>query len=178
MGKILFCLLLSLVMACTAMGQSIPSDEQRFIDVIDSARTKYKAAPNEMLKGVERVNRRKAICNTLNSRNVSNWVGKITKLDSTGKDAMGVLAISIAKDIRLKTWNNEFSDKQFGTLIGGESGLFRAVSSMKVGDTVRFSGNFFNSEKDCVHESSITDSGSMDDPEFIFRFYQVELLKP
>jgi hypothetical protein len=175
MRQVLFFALMSACLGSVAMSQTLPPDQQDFVRVVDSARNAYKSAANEMLKGVERVNRRKAICKTLNSPNVKNWVGKIVQLRSAGKDARGVLAVSIGTKITLKTWNNDFSDLDFGTLINTDSPLFASVSAMKVGDSVVFSGHFFPSEEDCVKEGSLTTGGSMNDPEFIFRFRQVEL---
>ena len=165
-----------MALSVIAQAQSMPLDEKQFITVIETARTAYNAAPNDMLKGVERVNRKKAIRSALPKRIVSGWIGKVIKLDSTGKDAKGIFGVSIAKDISIKTWNNTFSDTSFETLIESDSSLFKVVSSMKVGDMVRFSGEFFDSQEDCAKESSVTTSGSMNDPEFIFRFSRVEPL--
>jgi len=177
MKKVIFFVLLSVCLVPVAMSQTLPPDQQEFVKAVDSARNAYKSAANEMLKGIERVNRRKAICKALNGPNVKNWIGKIAQLRSAGKDARGVLAVSIGTKITVKTWNNDFSDLNFDTLINTDSPLFASVSAMKVGDSVVFSGHFFPSEEDCVKEGSLTTSGSMNDPEFIFRFRQVEVLK-
>jgi hypothetical protein len=51
--------------------------------------------------------------------------------------------------------------------------MYRQLVSMKKGDRVIFSGSFLPSDSDCITEASITQSGSMTDPEFIVRFTQV-----
>jgi hypothetical protein len=85
----------------------------------------------------------------------------------------GQVKISLAPDIRVKTWNNDLSDSASHTLIDPSSSLFGTVSQMRKGDQVVFSGAFFPSEVDCVTETSISIQGSMTDPEFLFRFSSV-----
>ena len=59
------------------------------------------------------------------------------------------------------------------TLIEPGMELFSRLSSLKVGDRVKFSGLFFESNTDCVFELSMTLGGSMGDPDFIMRFTAV-----
>jgi hypothetical protein len=44
---------------------------------------------------------------------------------------------------------------------------------MEKGDPVKFSGTFVRDEADCIKEGSLTQNGSMTEPEFIFRFSRV-----
>jgi hypothetical protein len=147
----------------------MPPAEQEFITAVRQGQAAYRAAPNEMAKGGTRARRRAAICQSLPSLAVSGWIGQIQKL-SSNSDGQGVLYISLAPDIRVETWNNDFSDVSYHTLIEPSSALFAAVSQMKEGDQVIFSGTFFPSDVDCVEEHSLTLDGSMTDPEFVFRF--------
>jgi hypothetical protein len=48
---------------------------------------------------------------------------------------------------------------------------------MRRGDQVRFSGDFIRNDTDCVKETSLTLAGSMTDPDFLFRFGDVEVMK-
>ena len=158
-----------------ASGQKVPDEvanEPMFIDAVQSARTEFNAAANEMAQGGIRASRRKELCRALATLQIKGWTGKIAKL-SSNSDGFGVLAVSIGENVTLETWNNALSDSSYHTLIAPDSDLFRTVSKMKEGDSVRFSGYFFPSDIDCVREGSLTLSGSMTDPEFIFHFDSV-----
>jgi hypothetical protein len=45
--------------------------------------------------------------------------------------------------------------------------------NLQNGQTVRFSGQFFRDDTDCIRETSLTMSGSMREPEFLFRFSDI-----
>jgi len=150
----------------------VPAAEQGFVHAVQQGQAAFRAAPNEMARGGTRFQRRTAICETLPQLSVSGWVGQIEKL-SSNSDGKGVLEISFAPNIEVKTWNNALSDVSDYTLIEPSSSLFAAVSQMKQGDQVIFAGTFFPSEVDCVRETSVSLEGSMTDPEFLFRFSNV-----
>jgi len=143
-----------------------------FIDATQSARTEFNAAANEMAQGGIRASRRKELCRALPTLQIKGWTGKVAKL-SSNSDGLGVLAVSIGEKVTLETWNNALSDSSYHTLIAPDSDLFKTVSKMTEGDSVRFSGYFFPSDIDCVREGSLTLNGSMTDPEFIFHFDSV-----
>jgi hypothetical protein len=155
----------------------IPAAEQAFIQAVQRGQTAFQSAPNEMAQGGTRAQRRIGICQSLNVPGqgvlVSNWAGQIDKL-SSNSDGKGVLYVSLAPNIRVETWNNDFSDSSHHTLIEPSSPLFSVVSQMKEGDAVVFSGAFFPSDVDCVEEHSMGLQGSMSEPEFIFRFTTVK----
>jgi TonB family protein len=151
----------------------IPADEQAFIEAVRQGQAAASSAPNEMAKGGTRAVRRAAICRSLSQLAVSGWVGRISLLESNG-DGKGVLNISLADSITVKTWNNDFSDIEGHTLIDPTSPLCATVSQMHKGDQVTFSGTFLGSDLDCVRETSLTLDGSMSDPEFVFRFATVQ----
>jgi hypothetical protein len=100
---------------------------------------------------------------------ISNWLGKVSQLSSNG-DGKGVLTLTVAPDISVGTWNNDFSDIGDHTLIDPRSAVFSKASATKEGQWVWFSGEFRPSDVDCIKESSITIDGSMDEPNFIFEF--------
>jgi hypothetical protein len=152
----------------------LPAEEQGFIEAVQESQIAFQSAPNEMAAGGFRFRRGVAICRALPTRTVSNWVGRIAMLESNG-DGKGVLKITLADDISVETWNNELSDIGDHTLIEPASALFAAVSQMKVGDQVLFSGTFLNGDNDvdCVRERSLSLHGSMRDPDFMFRFADV-----
>ena len=114
----------------------------------------------------------KAVCAALKGQPDIEWVGQITTLSSNG-DGHGVLAVSVGPNITFKTWNNDFSDVGFKTLIDPESLLFEKASKLKKGDVGKVRGKLFANPPDCVQEVSFTLSGSIVDPEYIFKFTDV-----
>lgn len=151
---------------------ALPATEAAFVSAIEQARADYRAASTDFQKGATRPARMKAICKAVPDTTVSNWVGTISTL-STNNDGKGVIAIEVARDIALKTWNNSLSDIGDKTLIEPGTPLFQTLGTLKTGDVVVFSGTFAKSESDCYRETSITLDGSMRDPEFVMRFRSI-----
>ncbi len=60
------------------------------------------------------------------------------------------------------------------TLIDPNSKLFQNASMLKKGDSITFSGTFLpGKDGECIYEGSMSLSGKLRDPEFIFRFSSV-----
>lgn len=156
---------------------TFPPQQQAFLDALDEAKTEYNEAPNELKKSAVRRNRKSKIKKVLKGKKaIKNWVGVISELGTTG-DGNAYLTVKIPEsDASIQTWNNEFSDISSNTLIGPRSSLYEAVSDLSTGQKVRFSGTFRSGRLDFVHEASLSEYGSMDEPEFIFKFTSVEPL--
>ncbi|EAW0814231.1 TPA: hypothetical protein ACG1RV_002176 [Salmonella enterica subsp. enterica serovar Derby] len=116
--------------------------------------------------------RDKEICNILQVKSVSNWIGQVKKV-SANSDGKGVLALSLPSGILIKTWNNSFSDTRYNTLMEPGTEIFNRASELSVGDVVYFSGTFFEDNDNCILESSLSLSGKVKEPEFIFRFSDI-----
>jgi hypothetical protein len=155
----------------------IPSDQARFLNAVVSARTSYNGAANELAAGGIRSARQQAICNAVIDQQASDWIGMIEKLTSNG-DGKGVVSLSMTPFIHISTWNNSLSDILDHTLIDPTSSMFKELAALKVGDSVKFSGQFSSSKTDCVGEKSLTLHGSMTDPEFTMRFTSIGKLEP
>lgn len=152
----------------------MPNSQRSLIDAVEAGRAQYAAGANDMAKGASRPARRNALCNALGrTLSANGWVGRIYTL-SSNTEGKGVLAIELAPDVYVKTWNNAFSDIGDRTLIDPGSQVFGSASSMRRGQLVRFSGTFLRSETDCIKEVSNTLSGSMREPEFLFRFSGID----
>lgn len=79
--------------------------------------------------------------------------------------------------IIIKTWNNSLSDMGDHTLIEPGSAVFNTASNFSEGQIIKFSGTFLRGiENECVRESSLSLQGTLDEPEFIFRFSSVSPL--
>jgi hypothetical protein len=153
----------------------LPAGEKEFIRITIEKAAAYRAAPNDLAKGGIRNARKVAICNGLPSPQVQDWIGTIYNL-SSNNEGKGVLEVQISHDVYIKTWNNSFSDIGDQTLIDPNSDLFRTLSNLKGGSAIKFSGSFLPSDTDCIREGSLTQSGSMTEPEFLMKFNRVEPL--
>jgi hypothetical protein len=147
-------------------------DEAGFISVINDARSEYNNGSNDMAKGAARVNRRDHLCQLVKSMAVRGWTGTIAELSSSSS-GKGVLVVSIGPKITIRTSNNEISDSINHTLLSPSSNVFRQAVSLSKDQRIVFSGSFLPGDTDCVQETSLTQEGSMTDPEAQFLFTDV-----
>jgi hypothetical protein len=152
---------------------TLPQDEATFVRIVSAAQEEAQSAQNDMQVGGVKSKRDRALCDSGLSYVVNDWVGKLERIDSNS-DGKGVLSVSIAPDILVKTWNNDLSDLVDRTLIQPGTPLFEAASAMSPGQYVTFSGLLFRgSDGDCAKEASLTLKGKVMEPEFIFRFDKI-----
>lgn len=149
-----------------------PKPEKQFEEVITKYAVSYKKAKNELQKSSLRSGRRDAIRSILNNFEVHNWSGKIVEL-STNSEGKAILSIRIAPNIEIKTWNNALSDVVSNTLIEQDSKLYKQLMALSNHQQITFSGYFFQSEDDHIKETSMTEKGSMANPEFLMKFTTV-----
>jgi hypothetical protein len=153
----------------------LPDGETTFINIVQKGQEGNKTAENDLQKGGVRAAREKGLCSALSSLDVNNWIGEVSTL-SSNTDGKGVLAIKIAPDVYVQTWNNAASDIMDNTLIEPSTALFSKASQLKEGQTIKFSGSFFKSSEEtvgCLTESSLTLDGTLSEPEFVFRFSDI-----
>ena len=102
-----------------------------------------------------------------------NWEGKIEEIDSVG-DEYAYVSISVCKNVTIKTWNNEFSDMMNKTLIHIDSEIYEILLDLEKGNSVITSGSFTESDSDYFQEGSITNSGSLSEPEYLVHFSKIQ----
>jgi hypothetical protein len=128
-----------------------------------------------MQRGGIKSERDKEMCKLMKGES-KNWIGQIAKIDADS-DGKGVVEIDIANKIKLKTYDNSLFDKPYGTLLNPTSQIFKTVSTMKVGQSVKFTGLFFSSDEgECLKEQSITLTGKISAPEFVFKFTKIDAI--
>jgi hypothetical protein len=152
----------------------LPRDEAEFISLLASFKERYHAAANEFQKSTVRRERSAALARSQRDRSVDGWNGTVSSIQTTG-DGSGILSIKPLGYgwITIETWNNSLSDIDSGSLIPAGSPLYEQVSHLSVGEQVIFAGTFGSGELDYLKESSLTEVGAMDEPEFIFTFSSV-----
>ena len=164
------------------ISYQIPPGQSNLISTVNDFVSPYRNAPNELKKSALRTQRGNSLGEALgNSRQATDWVGTIKSM-STNNEGKAILEIALLQNggtpIMVKTWNNALSDIMDNTLIPQESSLFTAISELSKNDLVYFSGNFLVSDKsDFIKEGSLTELGSMTEPEFLFRFKSVKRIQ-
>jgi hypothetical protein len=152
-----------------------PPDQTAVLQAVTIAQSASRDVDNDLQRGAVLRDRTNAICSTLSSKSVAGWTGVVETLDANG-EGKGVVAIDIAEDVQVKTWNNAFSDIMDETLIDPSSPLFDQALSLSEGQVVKFSGTFLPDDENCIREASITLGGTLQTPAFIFRFTSIEAL--
>jgi len=164
------------ILSIPAIAQPLPEQQEKFLSINDDFANKYKSAKNEMEQEALRVQRAKAICNLITRPQVKDWVGTVQKVSSDG-EGKGVLNVSMSTIANAKTWHDFISDIGDLTLIRHGTPLHDAVVQLNRDDTIIFSGTFLRDNKNCFRESSLTQRGSMTDPDWVFRFSSVKPAK-
>jgi hypothetical protein len=149
--------------------ERIPEEQQKLVAVLSEFQKLASEAKNDLQLAQLRDRRKNAIRALSANLKVKDWTGRVQTL-TTNSDGLGVLVVELAPNILIGTWNNAFSDVVENTLIPKSTPLYERISMLKVGDGIKFSGNFFVSEEDEIREKSLTMRGSLAEPEFLFKF--------
>lgn len=159
--------------ATTEVSKQPIHSESDFVNIIQQYVQMFNSASNDFVKGTTRVNRAKDLCK-MNIFSVHDWEGTISNL-SSNSSGFGVISIQVAPEITLSTNNNSLSDSlsTVQTLISPNDSLYSTMSSLSQGQTVKFSGMFLHDSVDCFKEQSLTQEGSMTEPEFTFKFTNI-----
>jgi len=137
--------------------------------------SKYVDAPNQIKKSDVFNESRKHTCifEQKHGRKFYNWEGEIDAISTNqGGDEIEYFAITSIK--------SSISYKQFDIKRG--SALYNQIAEFSVGDKVKFDFKFndepfSNNVKECFDELSLTESGSLSDPEFSVSFLNIKKVK-
>lgn len=158
-------------------GPRFPPDEVAFCAAVSSAADGYKreteSGRNEIKLDMMRETRKRAIAAALPVLQVKGWLATVQRIDTSGVDGAATVEMMLPCGAEIKTWNNSFSDAKEQTMVPKGTPLYRQLANVGKGQSVVIDGEFFEDEKDTVRETSITQRGSMTDPEFVFRFASV-----
>jgi len=155
----------------------IRSDSQKkFEEICVRYASEYRSGQNELQKSETR-SKRKNELQQLGIKNANNWIGTLDSL-KTNSDGKAIVTIKLNNYTKVCTNDTALFDSGANTLIAMDSNLFQKLKIMKTGDKVKFSGNFFTGDdKHFNKETSLSESGSMLDAEFLFKFTDVTVLK-
>jgi len=158
---------LAFVAPVLAAGAAGPDVQSKFIQLVEDYKARYAAESNPLKKTSLSKERLRKLMDVTPGGMVSGWTGVISGMDTTGA---GKAYVSIAvprSPVTFQTWNNDISDAGNNTLIPSSSPLYQALADMAKGMAVVFSGKL-------VKEASMTESGGMEEPEFIIRFTSIK----
>jgi hypothetical protein len=150
-----------------------PSDQKDFIDVIVAARTAIADAETDLQESVALRQRDKDLCKILSSNTAKNWVGVITNVGANG-EGKAYVEIELADDVRVKTWNNAFSDLNDNTLISTSASFFDRLVALTEDTKVIWSAKFLSSSDSCLKKANFTDVFYGIDPQFVVRFSDIK----
>ncbi len=139
-----------------------PSDERQFLAAVNDHRGRFNAS-------TYRTNRANALCAAKPTPVVQNWVGVVDTFSATDQGT-GVLSVAIGDGVLVRTWSNAVSDMGDLTMLQANTLVLAIATNAAIGQLVTFSGTLIPSRPDCFKDTGVTESGTMADPEFIFRF--------
>jgi len=149
-----------------------PAAQAKFIKVIEVAKDKIDAAETDLQESVALRTRDKDLCAILGNYTATNWTGVIDNVGANG-EGKAYVEIKLADNVKVKTWNNAFSDSGDGTLIPETSKFFNSLVALKKGDLVTFSATFLRGDNFCLKKANLTQTFYAIDPGFIVRFTNV-----
>lgn len=144
--------------------------QDRFCDVVQSFIREYREAEqtgaNEAGLSQLRYNRKQSLSAIMNHEKVTGWTG-VVKSITTDRDGTGRLEAQLSCGTELRSDVELYSESG----ISQGTALYSTLISLTPGRRIVMSGTFeIENGTDYVGERSITEAGSMTNPEFDFRF--------
>ena len=166
--------------ATGAAGQRdfpIPEAQRNFTAMIGEFIPLYNGQDTEVRKTNIRFQRKDAIEKYFGGNfGFRGWIGNVERL-TTETDGRAALSIKLlGSNVALTTWNNSVSDLfSESTMISRNDPLYSSLMQIREGDTVTVSGSFLTApnRQDYAEEASLTEAGSMANPEFVVRFTSI-----
>lgn len=157
----------------TSAAIGAPAKQEALEELVCRTKWDYLEHQNEIHKSRAVATRNRGIDEILDgSYAFVGWEGVIREI-SVIPDSGLALTISLGCKIRLKTWNNSFSDLSHATLIDIESPIGSFLENAYVGDRVKITGYFTRGGDKPIYESSLTERGRMTEPEYIVTFKSI-----
>lgn len=153
-----------------------PEIQTQFENLIATYKEHYRQAGTDLQKGYSRTERKQAIRALNMNGRVKGWVGVIQKIGANN-EGKAYVSVALNRDLQFKTWNNALSDIGDNTLIPPNSPVYNTLLSMKQGQKINFSGSLlmsrYSDDADYYKEGSLSTSGAMLSPEFLFYFDEI-----
>jgi len=181
MKNILYALIVLLISSCSDSKKisPYPQDQEIFLKELTNFSNQYRNNENGAFRTQLRMKRSNWLKSYFQAnKNLTNWTGWIKEINTSSVDNSIEIKLEFqGYYVTIQTTNNFISDNASPgqkTMIDFNSDFGKKIIGFNIGQKVRFSGNFFPDEyEDGITEMSITESGSMLDPEFLFFFSDI-----
>lgn len=162
--------------ASTPVSAPISLQEQ-FEAVRQQAARDYERAPNEIKKSAV-FNRANVAAKKIVAHDgfvARGWQGIVSSLttDQGGNYAFLVVKSELNSRVKYMTVSSALFDDETETAIKKGTALYRTLSDIAVGDRVVFIARFLPHSQRLIREMSLTEQGSLSEPEFLVRFQDV-----
>lgn len=141
----------------------MPEKQVALLQAVVDGQEAYKTCPNELKCTAVRKARDEAVAEAMGDGEIDGWIGTLERMSTTGSGSAYISVAIPGYPVTLSTWNNGLSDLADRTMIPFASPLYEVVAELEEGDVVIVSGQL-------LAESSLTEAGSMEEPEFTTRF--------
>lgn len=133
-------------------GRPIPPQERVFVEIVQKAQKAYAGGSD---KDTVR-NSRKAALESFRQQKFENWIGLLSHMPDDGGDGNISIRITIAPDVTLETDFN----------ITPSDPIYSVAHPLEYGTIVQVSGSFLldHQNKDYFKETSLTETGGLEDP--------------
>lgn len=155
----------------------IPKKQNQIMKRLLEFAKQYKTSPNSIKKFLLRQKRHNYLKEQLKNFEVSEWIGRIKKLNTTenGKAYLLLeLPILPQKNHKFKvtmgTWNNAYTDLDYNTLIIPGTPMHKWLANFNEDEWLVFSGKSFAGKEDFLKEASPNEADAMLSPQFILKF--------
>jgi uncharacterized membrane protein YqaE (UPF0057 family) len=159
----------------------IYNSQEAFTSMIESFKDSYNSADTEIQKTNLRYNRKDAITKYFSGSGdlrFQGWLGEIRSLTTVTGDGRAYIEIKLHDSgIIIETGNGLIEPD---TMIARDNSMYQSLANVKEGNQVTASGTFIPTENkgidyDYIEEASMTEKGSMTEPEFIVKFDQITI---
>lgn len=158
--------LISFLSISVARSQTV--EQNAFVAVINESADSYQSMGTELQKTNVRRERASRLCSVKPNARVVSWSGTVAQVTSKSGGEAG-LVIRLSSRVKFKSANRAFSNN----MIKPNNPLYARLLSINIGQKVFFDGYLYSDSRDCFDEMSITERGSVMDPEFRFQFTDV-----
>lgn len=171
---------------CSGGGQAnvvYPDSQQAFYSLNKQCYQSYSGGQNEIQKSLAFNQCNNERLKFSQHQKISGWVGEITDISTDqGADVVSVTirATIDGFGVSFGTVTNRVSDYATDSMVTPANPLFNILANMKEGEVVAFDAVFLNHPEidRGLWESSLTEQGSVDEPEFLVRFTRIESYIP
>jgi hypothetical protein len=148
----------------------MPTAERAFVNAAMAARANWLAAPNDLAKAQLPAQRAAALCRALPGLAATNWRGSVGRIDPDNfPDFFGRktahIVIQLTSHVSVSTPAAPLLNNP-ATMVEAGSPIYATAATLPHGQSVVFSGQFFPDGDNCLQENSLTEDGSMSDPQF------------